>query len=143
MSSGFPNAPTNAPPGDDIDELIRMAEAGIRPPNKSKPEAPPVYNPLPTAPVSAPIADTVAAIVPTDPKPLEPETTVKVESNDKKSSKKDKDKNNRMVYSDNDVSPEEKLAKMSRYAFVPQEQKEKTILADATETPGVAGVVDA
>jgi hypothetical protein len=37
---------------------------------------------------------------------------------EKKSAKKEKDKNTRLVYSDNDVSPEEKASLLSRYAFV-------------------------
>lgn len=36
-----------------------------------------------------------------------------------KKSKKDKDKNVRMVY-DDELSPEERMALMPRYAFVPQ-----------------------
>ena len=38
---------------------------------------------------------------------------------DKKASKKDKDKNTKLVYSDNEVSPEEKMAQLPRYAFDP------------------------
>lgn len=38
---------------------------------------------------------------------------------EEKKSKKDKDKNMKLVYSDNDVSPEEKMAQMPRYAFAP------------------------
>ncbi len=37
---------------------------------------------------------------------------------EEKKGKKDKDKG-KLVYSDNDVSPEEKMAQLSRYAFVP------------------------
>jgi hypothetical protein len=37
---------------------------------------------------------------------------------EKKSAKKEKDKNTRLVYSDNDISPEEKVSLLSRYAFV-------------------------
>jgi hypothetical protein len=37
---------------------------------------------------------------------------------EKKGAKKEKDKNMRLVYSDNDISPEEKMAQLSRYAFV-------------------------
>jgi hypothetical protein len=37
---------------------------------------------------------------------------------EKKPAKKEKDKNSRLVYSDNDISPEEKMAALSRYAFV-------------------------
>ena len=59
----------------------------------------------------------------------------------KKKAKKEKDKNTKMVYSDNEVSPEEKMAKMPRYAFVP-DGKDETVLVDATQAPAVAGVVD-
>ncbi len=41
------------------------------------------------------------------------------ESQEEKKSKKEKDKNMKLMYSDNDVSPEEKMAKMPRYAFAP------------------------
>lgn len=68
------------PAGDDIDALIRMAEAGIKPPTKS---------------VEAPAEEAT---------PVE------------KKLKKDK---TRMVYSDPDFSPEEKMATFSRYAWVP------------------------
>jgi hypothetical protein len=118
---------------DDIDEIIRMAEAGIKPPKKTDPQAQPASTaaPAPTilpAPVSAP-----------EPTPT-PEATEKADTTEKKP-KKDKDKNMKMVYSDNEVSPEEKLAKMPRYAFVP-DKKEENILGDALDMPGVAGVVD-
>ena len=55
-----------------------------------------------------------------------------------KKSKKDKDKDVRLVYSDNDVSPEEKLAKLPRYAFDPK-AREETVLGDITAA--VTGVV--
>ena len=58
--------------GDDIDQLIRMAEAGVKPSKK------------------------------------EEEGTVE------KKSKKDK---SRMFYSDADISPEERMAQLPRYAF--------------------------
>ena len=58
---------------------------------------------------------------------------------EKKSKKeKEKDKDTRMVYSDNETSPEEKMAKLSRYAFNP-EGKEDTVLGDAN-TAAVTGV---
>ena len=37
-----------------------------------------------------------------------------------KKGKKDKDKNMKLIYSDNEVSPEEKMAQMPRYAFAPK-----------------------
>ena len=59
---------------------------------------------------------------------------------DKKAKKdKDKDKANKLVYSDDKVSPEEKMANLPRYAFVPY-KKEDIVLEDAT-TAAVAGVV--
>ncbi|KAI0877822.1 hypothetical protein GGS24DRAFT_446111 [Hypoxylon argillaceum] len=69
--------------GDDIDQLIRMAEAGIKPPRKSE----------------TPAATEEAA----------PE----------KKSKKEKDKNVQMIYED-ELSPEERMAMMPRYAFIPE-----------------------
>lgn len=81
---GFWNGPGAPPPGadgaapgDDIDKLIRMAEAGIKP--AQKPEE---------------------------------------ETGEKK--KKDKDKKGKMFYDDAEVSPEERMAALSRYAFTPE-----------------------
>ncbi|KAL9593546.1 MAG: hypothetical protein Q9219_007503 [cf. Caloplaca sp. 3 TL-2023] len=39
---------------------------------------------------------------------------------DEKKGKKEKDKNMKLVYSDNEVSPEEKMAQLPRYAFAPK-----------------------
>ncbi|KAI1413135.1 hypothetical protein F5Y13DRAFT_31457 [Hypoxylon sp. FL1857] len=68
--------------GDDIDQIIRMAEAGIKPPKK----------------------------------PETPTTAEAGEATEKKSKKKD---NVKMVY-DDEISPEEKMSMMPRYAFVPE-----------------------
>ncbi|KAK5686709.1 hypothetical protein LTS12_029035, partial [Elasticomyces elasticus] len=52
--------------------------------------------------------------------------------------KKDKSKNTRLVYSDNEISPEEKMANLPRYAFAPIRMGETT--AEAIPTAGmVAG----
>lgn len=67
--------------GDEIDQLIRMAEARIKPPKK----------------------------------PETPTTTEPAEGVEKKS-KKEKDKNVKMIY-DDELSPEERMAQMPRYAF--------------------------
>jgi hypothetical protein len=127
---------------DDIDELIRMAEAGIKPPKKSdappgRTWAPPPAQPLPA---SAPpqVANTTVSL-PIE-GALEPDPLPVPEVSDKKSTKKDKEKNAKMVYSDNEVSPEEKMAKLNRYAFVP-DGKDDTVLADVVE-PVVSGVID-
>lgn len=72
--------------GDDIDQIIRMAEAGIKPPRKADAEAAAAEEPAAAS---------------------------------EKKSKKDKDKNVRMVYED-ELSPEERMAMMPKYAFVPE-----------------------
>ncbi|KAM5379372.1 hypothetical protein ACJZ2D_004070 [Fusarium nematophilum] len=78
--SGVWNAPGGAAAGDDIDQLIRMAEAGIKPPQKTEEDA----------------------------------------TGDKKKKDKDKDKKAKMFYDDAEVSPEERMAALPRYAFVPE-----------------------
>ena len=47
------------------------------------------------------------------------EATTADRKEEKKATKKDKDKSTKLVYSDNDISPEEKMAQLPRYAFVP------------------------
>ena len=56
-----------------------------------------------------------------------------------KKGKRDKDKVTKLVYSDDTVSPEEKMASLPRYAFVPSGKRE-SVLEDAT-TAAVTGVV--
>jgi hypothetical protein len=56
-----------------------------------------------------------------DPAPASQTAEVATEE---KAPKKEKDKNktSKLVYSDNDVSPEEKMARMPRYAFTPEKK---------------------
>ena len=79
VHGGIPQRP--AATGDDIDDLIRMAEAGVKPP--------------PATAAAAPAA---------------------LEGQAPKAGKKDKSK---MFYNDAECSPEERMAKLSRYAFTP------------------------
>ncbi|KAI1338321.1 hypothetical protein F5Y15DRAFT_386804 [Xylariaceae sp. FL0016] len=72
--------------GDDIDQIIRMAEAGIKPPRKTDTQT----------------ADPAAE-----------------EAAPEKKSKKEKDKNVKMIYED-ELSPEERMAMMPKYAFIPE-----------------------
>lgn len=88
---------------DDIDKIIRMAEAGIKPPKKDSVE--PSKTETPEAATASETADK-----------SEPKSEEKAEVTEKKTKK---DKPMKMIYSDNDVSSEEKMAKMPRYAFVP------------------------
>lgn len=48
----------------------------------------------------------------------EPKPTGTKEAQEEKKSKKSKD-NQKLIYSDNEISPEEKMAHLARYAFVP------------------------
>ncbi len=67
------------------------------------------------------------------------ESKAEVQSGEKKTKKdKEKDKPVKLIYSDDVMSPEEKMAKMPRYAFVP-DRKPETVLGDAT-TAAVTGV---
>ncbi|KAI9735757.1 MAG: hypothetical protein M1818_006365 [Claussenomyces sp. TS43310] len=127
-------------PTDDIDEIIRMAEAGIRPPKK---DAPPSHA-LVSAPVPIPAsAQTSAPAAAQNPEShAQPQSQpAAIPETSEKKTKKEKDKNTRMVYSDNEVSPEEKMAKMPRYAFVP-DGKDDTALVDANQAPAIAAAVD-
>jgi hypothetical protein len=92
---------------DDIDEIIRMAEAGIKPPKKGEAQTQPAQAPTQHIP-QAQESTSIQAL----------ESVPAVEATEKKP-KKEKDKNMRMVYSDNEISPEEKMARLPRYAFVP------------------------
>lgn len=69
----------------------------------------------------------------------EPKTDEKKPKKDKdeKKSNKDKDRKTKMVYSDDEISPEEKMAKLPRYAFNPDDKKE-SVLGDPM--PPVAGL---
>ncbi|KAA8574699.1 hypothetical protein EYC84_003949 [Monilinia fructicola] len=96
---------------DDIDKIIRMAEAGIKPPKKDSAD-----------PTKTETTDAVATSENADKSESKPEA--KAEVAEKKSKK---DKPMKMIYSDNDVSPEEKMAKMPRYAFVPDGKIETSL----------------
>ena len=71
-----------------------------------------------------------------------PAPKVEEATREEKNGKKDKEKGKatKLIYSDNETSPEEKMARLSRYAFVPDERTE-TVMGDAVR-PTVAGVVD-
>ncbi|KAF3484025.1 RING-6 [Arthroderma uncinatum] len=51
-----------------------------------------------------------------------------------KSTKKEKAKSTRLVYSDNEISPEEKLSRLPRYAFV-RERKDEAVLEETVSVP--------
>ncbi|GME22522.1 hypothetical protein GTA08_BOTSDO11874 [Neofusicoccum parvum] len=59
---------------------------------------------------------------------------------DEASKSKKEDDKKKLVYSDNDVSPEEKMAKLPRYAFNPAERRKDDTVVGSLEPP-VTGVV--
>ena len=72
-------------------------------------------------------ADTAALApkgTPSAPTPVHTAAPPATEGAGEKTSKKDKDKSkmSKMVYTDNEVSPEEKMARMPRYAYTPQKE---------------------
>ena len=76
-----------------------------------------------------------------DPSLNETQAELKVgeQQTEKKSKKeKEREKESKMIYSDNEISPEEKMAKLSRYAFNPEE-REEMVLGDASAA-AVTGV---
>ena len=141
-SQGYIHAAVNdlvsgaAREADEIDDIIRMAEAGIKPPKKGETQSQTLPPPPGLSTPLAPLQPPVATIYPL-PEPTE-EKSDKPEKSEEKKSKKDKPM--KMVYSDNDISPEEKMAMMPRYAFVP-EGKTEAALVDAKMVPAVAGTV--
>lgn len=69
---------------------------------------------------------------------LRPQRDVKVDRKSKKEKEKEKQKLTKMMYTDNETSPEEKMARLPRYAYTPDGRKENVL---AEITPAVTGVV--
>ncbi|KAG9242470.1 hypothetical protein BJ878DRAFT_425825 [Calycina marina] len=118
--------PTNAPGGDssvrvpdDIDEIIRLAEAGIPTKSKNETMSTPTLTPAPALFPVPVAAEPNTAPAPALVQPI-PQTVVKKPKKEKGSA--------RMVYSDDVLSPEEKMSKMPRYAFVPDRDSEAAVV---------------
>ncbi|RKF81267.1 putative c2h2 finger domain-containing protein [Golovinomyces cichoracearum] len=96
---------------DDIDEIIRMAEAGIKPHKV--------------------IENVVNEHAPNTTEIMQPKTAESIDVSNIKSEhtekKQKKEKPTRMIYSDNVLSPEERMAIMPRYAFNPEGNGESTV----------------
>lgn len=110
--------PGNVRETDDIDKIIRMAEAGIKPPKVSEPS------------VNEQSSNTTEV---SPPQPSE-KPEIEKDKQDSGEKKQKKEKPVKMIYSDNTLSPEEKLAKMPRYAFIPDGKTESSLLDIATSS---------
>jgi hypothetical protein len=85
------------------------------------------------APISSSVDDLISgAARAADDAAAQASSTARLEPAEEKKSKKEKEKaKTRLVYSDNQTSPEEKMANLPRYAYVPDHRSE-TVLAEAT-----------
>lgn len=116
------------------------------PPQPAAPGAygqPPAANgaqPSGAAPVSSSVDDLISGAAKEAEQAAQPDGT-KAEAAEEKPAKKEKDKSKptRMVYADNETSPEEKMARLPRYAFV-LDRKPEMVLVEGI-TPAVSGVV--
>ena len=127
---GLPQRPSFGAPTVNAFQLQQMHQGHI--PNSGLPhtDQPKLPNGIST-PASNLIPATVAELpqqsIPLQTSTETPKEEVKpAESSTEKKSKKDKDKDIKLVYSDNEISPEEKLSKLARYAFYPVRQEAPT-----------------
>lgn len=113
--------PTGNPEGTYVGSTIRQSSALAEYQGTVSNSATSLDDLLSGAAKEADKADTMATI----------KADVKQEPQEEKKAKKEKDKGTRLVYSDNDISPEEKMAQMPRYAFAPN-GKEISVSGDTT-----------
>lgn len=126
----LPSAP-NAPSG----TVQNQPSANAAPGHATNQEQMPELRELSSSAIAASVDELISTA-----KGAATPTTPNAEAGLEKKSKKDKDKATRLVYSDEEVSPEEKMSKLPRYAFVP-DRKEETVLG--TPEGAVIGTVDA
>ncbi|KAL1970722.1 hypothetical protein VTN77DRAFT_4366 [Rasamsonia byssochlamydoides] len=83
-------------------------------------------------PISSSVDDLISGAAKAADEAAQAASAQKPEITEDKKAKKEKDKSKtRLVYSDNEISPEEKMARLPRYAYVP-DRKGETVLAEAT-----------
>jgi hypothetical protein len=103
-----PAANQDSANGQSLDDLIseaKEAESSKQPKAADIPDVPSAEPTLSTEPVPV----------------IKEEVKPEVKLEEKAEGKKDKDKSKvtKLVYDDNEISPEEKMAKMARYAYIP------------------------
>lgn len=147
---GLPQRPAFSAPPVNAAQMHQMHHGQLPTPPTAVPGAygqPPAVNGtqhLAAVPAAAPISASVDDLISGAAKEAEQAAQAeapKAEAMEEKPAKKEKDKSKhtRMVYSDNETSPEEKMARLPRYAFV-LDRKPETVLVDGI-TPAVSGVV--
>ena len=125
---GLPQRPAFAAPPVNAEEMHQMHQGQFKGPHSpaERPLNPQHQQAQPTGSVVKPGSPTVKTSVVGEPTvdtsnemtaKGKPGDTKAGEGADEKKSKKEKDKSMKLIYADNEVSPEEKMAKMARYAF--------------------------
>jgi len=101
------------------------------------------HPPEPAPAISASVDDLISTAKEPKPAGTEPAPSADAAAEKKSKKEREKDKNMRLIYSDNEVSPEEKMAKLPRYAYTP-EHKPETVLGppEAAVTGVVVGPDD-
>lgn len=118
---------------------VSLPEAAEKSAQEVSPTTANVTNEVPTMPAAiqsqAPLHDSEQVL-------QEQATAGAADGVEKKAKKtKDKEKAMRLIYADNEVSPEEKMAKKTRYAFDPATKKEPEYLGSAVEATTTGVVV--
>lgn len=137
--------PGPSPSPDTYNQPPSTSQTYVRPVETTRNDVPFTSNP-PSSAVIEPLNPTLVTIAPKDDILSSTNNTEKVEAStsskaeaaaeegpeEKKGKKeKEKDKSTKLVYSDNEVSPEEKMAQLPRYAFSP-DGKKSGVLGGAT-----------
>ncbi|QKX53503.1 uncharacterized protein TRUGW13939_00582 [Talaromyces rugulosus] len=137
---GLPQRPAFGAPTVNSQQMHQMHQLPAAPPPPATSHG---YGSQGAAPLSSSVDDLISgaakaadnAAAQTPPPP--PPPTAAASGEEEKKTKKEKEKSKtRLVYSDNEISPEEKMAKLARYAYTPDHRVE-TVLQDAT-VPAVA-----
>ncbi|KAJ5106499.1 Zinc finger BED-type predicted [Penicillium angulare] len=115
--SGLPQRPSFGAPSVNAQQMQQM-HMGHLPPH---PTAAPGYSNGETAQVPPPATDTQSGAAKEAEKPTD---------GTEKPSKKEKSKPTRMIYSDETTSPEEKMARLARYAFARERFQAETTLGE-------------
>lgn len=106
------NSVHEAPNAASIDDLISSASKQAESnPIRAQP------SPQPPTKAEASVSESVQPAAP-------PQSTSQNDVGEEKNAKKEKDKpkTSRLVYSDNDTSPEEKMAMLAKYSFTPEQR---------------------
>ncbi|KAL1985630.1 hypothetical protein VTN96DRAFT_7610 [Rasamsonia emersonii] len=139
---GLPQRPTFGAPQVNAQQMQQMHQGQVpattagTAPSAHEQNAPtagaPATSEAAAAPISSSVDDLISGAAKAADDAAAQASAQKAEAAEEKKAKKEKDKaKTRLVYSDNEISPEEKMARLPRYAYVP-DRKGETVLAEGT-----------